>query len=119
MAQMKTESEKSKLNDQKKSKELLQLRKEKRLRENQVKMLELQNRQKDAILKVYIVFFALYIASSHGGKVKCEIYITATCHKYIIFELQYMLQLLMKLYVHRFGWPCIHFHKHVSAMLLF
>ena len=57
MAQMKTESEKSKLNDQKKSKELLQLRKEKRLRENQVKMLELQNRQKDAILKVYIVFF--------------------------------------------------------------
>lgn len=52
MAQMKTESEKSKLNDQKKSKELLQLRKEKRLRENQVKMLELQNRQKDAILKV-------------------------------------------------------------------
>lgn len=53
MAQMKTDSEKSKLNDQKKSKELIQLRKEKRQRENQVKMLELQNRQKDAILKVW------------------------------------------------------------------
>ena len=52
MAQMKTESEKNKLNDQRKSKELVQLKKEKRLRDNQLRMLELQNRQKDAILKV-------------------------------------------------------------------
>jgi len=52
MAQMKTESEKNKLSDQKKSKELIQLRKEKRQRDNQVRMLELQNKQKDAILKV-------------------------------------------------------------------
>lgn len=49
---MKTESQKNKVNDQKKNKELIQLRKEKRIRENQLKMLELQNRQKDAILKV-------------------------------------------------------------------
>ena len=52
MAQMKTESEKNKLNDQRKSKELVQLKKEKRVRDNQLRMLELQNRQKDAILKV-------------------------------------------------------------------
>ena len=70
MAQMKTESEKSKLNDQKKSKELLQLRKEKRLRENQVKMLELQNRQKDAILKVYIVFFCFIYRMAAKSNVK-------------------------------------------------
>lgn len=52
MAQMKTESEKNKISDQRKNKELLQLKKEKRQRDNQVRMLELQNRQKDAILKV-------------------------------------------------------------------
>ena len=66
-----------------------------------------------AKISSYIVFFLLYI--SHGGKIKCEIYITATCHKYILFELQYVLQLLMKLSVLRIEWPCIHFHKHVSA----
>lgn len=54
MAQMKTESDKNKVSDQKKNKELIQLRKEKRIRDNQLKMLELQNRQKDAILKVCV-----------------------------------------------------------------
>ncbi|XP_067951778.1 kinesin-like protein KIF21A isoform X2 [Watersipora subatra] len=51
MAQMKTESEKNKISDQRKNKELLQLEKETRQRDNQVRMLELQNRQEDAILK--------------------------------------------------------------------
>jgi len=52
MAQMKTDSEKNKLNDQKKSRELIQLKKEKRIQDNQVRMLQLQNKQKDVILKV-------------------------------------------------------------------
>ncbi|XP_067931079.1 kinesin-like protein KIF21A isoform X1 [Watersipora subatra] len=51
MAQMKTESEKNKISDQRKNKELLQLEKETRQRDNQVRTLELQNRQEDAILK--------------------------------------------------------------------
>jgi len=49
---MKTDSEKNKLNDQKKSRELIQLKKEKRIQDNQVRMLQLQNKQKDVILKV-------------------------------------------------------------------
>lgn len=54
MAQMKSESDKNKISDQKKSKELIQLRKEKRVRDNQLRMLQLQNKQKDAILKVHV-----------------------------------------------------------------